>query len=468
MKEKVLEYIIQNSMIKEGDKVLVALSGGPDSVCLLHLLYSLREKLNIEIFAAHVNHLIRGEEAFADEKYANELCDSLDIKFFVKRAKVEEIAKEKGISTEMAGRDERYDFFNEIKKQIGINKIAIAHNANDQAETLIMRIMRGTGIEGLVGIKPVRDNIFIRPILSLTRKEIEDYCDVNNLNPRIDKTNLEEIYSRNKVRLKAIPFIAENFNSDIINSLNRLAYSASVDAEFIDGIVLEKYDKYVILNDDNGIISSKAFLGKEAVLTRIIRKTLMDVSGAFNNFEMKHIYEVINLQRGSTGKKINLTNKLIAINQYGDVQIVREELLNKIDKDELIKLDVSELINDKSKIYEFNSYKFKFEIIDNNGKIDFSKNKDSKYFNFDSVATIKIRKRQNGDKMIPFGFNNEKKLKDIFISDKIPKQGRDSIAIIEFDDKIAWAVGVRNSEVFKIKKDNKKLLNIVWIREGEN
>lgn len=466
MNEKVLEYIIQNSMIKEGDKVLVALSGGPDSVCLLYLLHTLKEKLNIKIFAAHVNHLIRGDEAFADENYAKELCDALNIEFFVKRAKVEQIAKEKGISTEMAGRDERYDFFNEIKKNIGIDKIAIAHNANDQAETLIMRIMRGTGIEGLVGIKPVRDNIFIRPILSLTRKEIEDYCKVNNLNPRIDKTNLEEVYSRNKVRLKAIPFIAENFNSDIINSLNRLAYNASVDAEFIDSIVEEKYSEYVTLNESEGVIKAKAFLEKEAVLTRLIRKTLMDVSGAFNNFEMKHIYDVINLQKGSTGKKLNLTNKLIAINQYGDIQIIREEVFYKEDKDELITIDIAKLIEDKSNVYEFNFYKFKIEIINNDGNIDFSKDENSKYFNFDSVATIKIRKRKNGDKMTPFGFNSEKKLKDIFISEKIPREQRDNIAIVEFDDNIAWVVGVRNSELFRIKKDNKKLLNIVCISEG--
>lgn len=465
MKKKVLKYISDNSMIQRGDKVLVALSGGPDSVCLLHILCSLRDELNIEVFAAHVNHLIRGDEAFADEDYAKSLCESLNVDFFVKRVEVEKIAKEKSISTEMAGRDERYSFFDEIKEKIGINKIAIAHNANDQAETLIMRIMRGTGLEGLVGIRPIRDGLYIRPILSLTREEIENYCEINNLDPRIDKTNLEELYSRNKVRLKMIPFIKDNFNSDIINTLNRLAYSASVDSDFIDGVVEEKYKEFCICNKDGVVINANAFLEKEAILTRIIRKALMDVSGAFNNFEMKHIYDVINLQKGKTGRRLDLTNKIIAINEYCNIHIAKDEFINKQNQDELFKLNVENLIKSEKISIDFNSDSLSFEIVDNNGKIDFSKDTNVKYFSFDGVETINIRTRVNGDKMIPFGFKGEKKLKDIFINSKIPKEQRDKVSIIEFDSDIAWAVGVRTSELFKISKKNKKLLKISCVRK---
>ena len=231
-------------MIEKGDSVLVALSGGPDSVCLLHILYSLSKKMNILLYAAHVNHCLRGEEAIKDEKYAEELCQSLNIPFYCKRVDIKAVSKERGVSTEVAGRDERYKFFNEIKEKLSINKIAIAHNANDQAETLIMRIIRGTGLEGLVGIKPIRDSMYIRPILCLTRKEIEQYCDEQNLKPRIDKTNYEEIYSRNKIRLRAIPFIEENFNKDIVSTLNRLAYMCNMDNEFIESKVDEKYEEF--------------------------------------------------------------------------------------------------------------------------------------------------------------------------------------------------------------------------------
>ncbi|WP_297522440.1 tRNA lysidine(34) synthetase TilS [uncultured Clostridium sp.] len=459
MKKKTLNYIYKNSMIKERDKVLVALSGGPDSVCLLHLLHSLREKLNIEIYAAHVNHLIRGDEAFADENYAKELCESLNIRFFVRRVCVESIAKDKGISTEMAGRDERYGFFNEIKEEVGINKIAIAHNANDQAETLIMRIMRGTGLEGLVGIKPVRDNIYIRPILSLTREEIENYCEVNLLNPRIDKTNLEEVYSRNKVRLKAIPFIKDNFNPDIINTLNRLSHSSMIDASFIDEVVSEKYQEFCSIQNGRAILDKDKFAEKEAILTRMIRKALMEVSGAFNNFELKHVYDVIALQKGSTGKRISLTNDIIAINEYGNIVIAKEESVSNLISDESIKIDVANLIKENIIKISFNSHDFSFEVVENNGKINF-KNTNEKYFSFEGIKTISLRTRKNGDKIVPFGFKGTKKLKEIFISSKIPQEKRNLIPIIDFDDEIAWVVGIRNSELFKINRHNSKLVKI--------
>ena len=459
MKNKTLNYIKEYSMIKEGDKVLVALSGGPDSVSLLHLLHSLKDELKIELFAAHVNHLIRGDEAFSDEKYAKDLCESLDVKFFVKRVCVEDIAKEKGISTEMAGRDERYAFFNEIKESEKITKIAIAHNANDQAETLIMRIMRGTGLEGLVGIRPIRDNLYIRPILSLTREEIENYCEINLLNPRIDKTNLEEIYSRNKVRLKAIPFIKENFNQDIINTLNRLSQTAMIDSEFIDEVVDEKYKIFCSFEEGKAILDKNSFTEKEAILTRIIRRALMEVSGVFNNFELKHIYDVINLQKGSTGKRINLTNDIIVINQYSDIIITNKESVINSFLDESVKIDVEDLIEEKVKRISFNSYEFNFEIVENNGKINF-KNTNEKYFSFDGVKTINLRTRKNGDKIIPFGFKGTKKIKEIFISSKIPKDKRDSIPIIDFDGEITWIVGVRNSDLFKINRHNKTLIKI--------
>ena len=321
MKKKVIDFIKENSMIKNGDKVLVALSGGPDSVCLLHILSELRELLHIEVYAAHVNHCLRGESALKDEAYVEELCKNLNIKCFVKRVDINKISEEQNISTEMAGREERYKFFEELKNEYSLDKIAIAHNANDQAETLIMRALRGTGIEGLVGIKPVRDGIFIRPILILRRKEIEEYCEINNLNPRIDETNLEEIYSRNKIRLKAIPFIEENFNPDIVTTLNRLAYSCSKDVEFIQEEVEKRFPKLCIKENHSILIKEEAFNEKEALLTRIIKKALFEVSSKHNNFELKHIQDIIALKDKGTGKQINITNGVIAVNEYGEIRI---------------------------------------------------------------------------------------------------------------------------------------------------
>lgn len=177
MLDKVVNYIKENELIQQGDQILVALSGGPDSVCLLHILYELKDKFNLNLGAIHINHMLRGEESEKDEKYIVKLCDELGIKHYVKRINIEYVAKDSNVSLEVAGRNERYKAFEEIRSKYGYNKIAVAHNANDQAETVLMRVMRGTGLEGLTGIKAKREDGIIRPILCLNRQEIEEYCD---------------------------------------------------------------------------------------------------------------------------------------------------------------------------------------------------------------------------------------------------------------------------------------------------
>ena len=215
--DKVRSTINKYNLLQEGDKVVLGLSGGPDSVCLLHMLYRIKDKFNLKLGAIHINHMLRGEEADKDENYIIDLCEQMGIKHYVKRINIEYIAKETNVSLETAGRNERYKAFEEIKIKDKYNKIAVAHNANDQAETILMRIMRGTGLEGLTGIKPQREGGIIRPILCLNRQEIEDYCEYNGLNPRIDASNYDRHYSRNRVRLDILPYMRDNFNKDIID-----------------------------------------------------------------------------------------------------------------------------------------------------------------------------------------------------------------------------------------------------------
>ncbi|WP_072990184.1 tRNA lysidine(34) synthetase TilS [Clostridium cavendishii] len=467
MKDKVLKYIIENSMVKQGDKVLVALSGGPDSVCLLHILNSLKNELDICIYAAHINHCLRGEEADKDEGYAKELCRKLDIKFYSKAIDINNIANEKGISTELAGREERYKFFNELKDELKLNKIAIAHNLNDQAETIIMRAIRGTGLEGLIGIRPVRENLYIRPILCLSRKEIEFYCGKEDLRPRIDKTNYEDIYARNKIRLKAIPFIEENFNKDIVNTLNRLAYMCNVDNEFIESMVLESYNKYCLEYNKSLIIKKDAFKEKEALLTRVLRKALMNFSGVCNNFEMKHIYDIISFQKGSTGKSINLPNDVKAINSYGDIKLEKNKPNRLKFEDKSITMKINDIISETLDFGLGNAkYSICFEKIKFEKHINFKDNELIKYFDYDKIKNvIIIRKRLDGDKIVPIGMTGTKKIKDIFINLKIPKDKRDEIPIVTFDNKIAWIVGIKVSDEFKINKDTKNLLKISFLRK---
>ncbi|MDV9687848.1 tRNA lysidine(34) synthetase TilS [Clostridioides difficile] len=212
--DKVLSTINKHNLIQKGDKIVLGLSGGPDSVCLLHVLNRLKKDFNIEIYAAHLNHQIRGIEAQKDALYVSKLCEDMGIIFFVKSINVPKYCENEGLSLEEGARKLRYEMFYEIKDKIKANKIAIGHNLNDQAETVMMRIMRGTGLKGLKGIDYIRDNCIIRPILDVERSEIEEYCEAYNLNPRIDKTNLENIYTRNKIRLDLLPYMKDNFNSN--------------------------------------------------------------------------------------------------------------------------------------------------------------------------------------------------------------------------------------------------------------
>lgn len=458
---------MSNNLFKRGEKVLVAASGGPDSMCLLHILYSLRTELDITLGVAHINHMLRGEEANKDEEYVRQFCNDLSIPFYVKRVDINKVASSKSISSEMAGREERYEFFEKIMKEYKFSKTAIAHNANDQAETLLMRIMRGTGIEGLVGIKPMRDGCYVRPILCLTREEIELYCDENQLHPRIDKTNFENIYSRNKVRLEMLPYIRKNFNSDIIGALNRLSTLASRDVDYIEKKVEEAKSKFFIRDEMNKLIIRKdAFTLHESILTRLIRRALTEVTGSNYNFEMKNINDIILLQNGETGKKISLPNRVEGENIYGDIRLFIGEVALEKKK---IEYNLSDAYRELEKYNEvcyhlkdFN-YDVEMKIIENR-KVNFDKSDLVKYFDYDNIrGDMVIRNRKSGDKIVPLGMNGSKKIKNMFIDEKIPQDRRDFVPIVCFGDEIAWIVGIKVSDIFKVTRNTNKILQIKFI-----
>ena len=223
LEEKVLKTITKNNLIEEGDKVVLGVSGGPDSICMLEILSRL-PKTSVPVgnlFVAHVNHMIR-EEAKEDEEFVKKICEEKYIKFFSKSIDVTKLANTKKIGTEEAGRIERYKFFEEVLQKTGATKIAIAHNKNDKAETILMNMLRGSGTSGLKGIQAKRGH-YIRPLIECERAEIEAYCEEQKLETRIDKTNFDNIYTRNKIRNVVIPYIKKEFNPNIIETLNRLS-----------------------------------------------------------------------------------------------------------------------------------------------------------------------------------------------------------------------------------------------------
>mgnify|MGYP005782083623 FL=1 len=313
LEEKVLNTINKYNMIQSGDGIVIGVSGGPDSMTLLNILNNLKEKLNIKLYVAHINHSIR-KEADEETEYVKDFCKKIDVEFFAKKVKVEEIAKELKMGTEEAGRNIRYEFFEEVAHKVGANKIATAHNLNDNAETVLMNIMRGTSVSGLKGIDKVRDGKYIRPIIECSRAEIEDYCKEKNLNPRYDKSNNENIYTRNKIRNLLIPFLQKEFNPNIVEGINRLSQIAIEEEQFINKVVEKEYEKLQIAVDNNIILNLKEFNKLDYVIkSKLILYTISKVYGKTSGIEKKHIDDIIKLCDNNIGNKYLTPQKGIKI-----------------------------------------------------------------------------------------------------------------------------------------------------------
>lgn len=314
--ERILKFINEYQLIKSGEKVVLGVSGGPDSIFMLDTLRKLKEnkKLDCELVVAHVNHMIR-EEAIDDEQYVLDYCKKNNIECYAKRIDVQKYANNNKVGTEEAGRILRYEFFDEILEHTNSQKIAIAHNKNDKAETIIMNLLRGAGLTGLKGIEPIRNNKYIRPILEMERNEIEEYCEYNSLNPRIDKTNFENTYTRNKIRNIIIPYIKEEFNPNIIDAIDRLSQVVTEDEVFLDEITREELNKIIINKNSNEIVLDlKEFNTLNKVIQkRIVFFAMSQILGNSTGIEKIHVDDIIKLCNSNIGNKFLMPNKNIKI-----------------------------------------------------------------------------------------------------------------------------------------------------------
>lgn len=455
VKEQVLNNIREYNLIENGDNVVIGLSGGPDSMALLYVLLEI-EEIDFNIHIAHVNHGVRGKEALADEIFVEELAKKLNLPYYSIQVNMNQYAKDKGISSEEAGRKLRYGFFHEILRKIGGGKIAVAHNKNDQAETLLMRIFRGTGIDGLRGMDFISEDI-IRPILNIHRAEIEKYLDDRNIETRLDKTNLEPIYNRNKVRLELIPYIEENFNPNIINTLWRTSRIATIDSDFLEKYTEKSYNNMMKKKGKHSIILNREdFLKEEqSIQQRIIRNSIIDINGSIQGITERHIISILELFiEGNTGKSINLVDNLIARTNYEEIIIEKKRDLEK--KDYLYEIPIDDII-----YIEALGLKITTEVIPANN-IDYNNiDNFTKYFDFEKInGKLYIRNRKAGDRFTPYGMIGSKKIKDYFIDEKVSKDKRDEIPILIDKNNIIWVIGYRISDLYKITEGTKKVLRI--------
>ena len=280
---------------------------------MLDILNKLKEELKIEIVVAHINHKIRAE-ADEEEQFVKMFCEKIGIEFYSKRIEVEKYANNNKIGLEEAGRKVRYEFFDEVLKQTKANKIAVAHNKNDKVETMIMHILRGSGIAGLQGIQP-QTNRIIRPIIEIERKDIEKYCEEKNLEPRIDKSNQDNTYTRNKIRNIVIPYINQEFNPNFIETMTRLSALITEENTFLNSLTEKEYKKILIQQIDNQItLDLKKFNELDNIIKkRIILYTVSNLRGGSQGIEKVHIEDIVKLCKNNVGNKFLVPNKGLKI-----------------------------------------------------------------------------------------------------------------------------------------------------------
>ena len=436
MEKEVLKTITEYSLIDKGDTVIVGLSGGADSVSLMVCLDNLKEKLGIKkIIGVHVNHLIR-DTAERDEKFSENLCKQLGADFYSVRINIKELKEKLGVCEEEAGRIARYNFFEEIKKKTNADKIATAHNKNDQTETFLMRMLRGGGVDSLASIKPKREDGVIRPLLNTDKTEILEYLKEKNQDYVTDETNFHTDYFRNKIRLELIGYLKENFGlkEDVISSLTD---SLREDAVFLKKEA-EKYFDMAEIKEDRIVFPENFFEDMpDAMVSRVIAMAVKKISGeSILRENIKNIKKVIN--SGKTGKKADISKKVEGITGYGKFIIKKKEIINGY------------------------SYKIKpgrnyikeggFTVVLSE---DVTNEKNG--INIPDISDITVRTRTPGDKLY-IDKVGHKKIKDFLIDKKIPRDERDKIPLICMGNDIICLYGLYKRKF----KDCKYSVRIEW------
>ncbi len=449
--QKVYDTIAKYGMIKKGDRVLVGLSGGADSVFLTLALLELKSILDFEIYAVHLNHGIRGDEAQRDENFVKDLCRNKNIPLFSEHKDIPSIAKEKKISEETAGRNERYKLFISLCSIHNFSKIAVAHNANDNVETVLLNLIRGSALKGLCGIKPVNNNI-IRPIIDIKRCEIEEYLSFNNQPYCTDSTNLCDIYTRNKIRNNIIKSM-EEINPSLIDTVTSNLEVLNNDEEFISSYAS---NLRCITKSDEDIIINRNIFDKEniSVKKRILLTALESIKGNCNNISSSHLS--ILSQGTISGKSYDMPDGIKAL--YASDKIIFTKK-----NDNGIKY-----FHDLKLCGETEFCKGIRIVSSYCGKADFS-DKTAVYLNADVIKNPKltVRSRNDGDSFIPYGMTHQKKLKQFMIDMKIPLNEKNKIPIVLDGDEIAAVLPYRISDKYKINSETKNILKIQMIKESK-
>lgn len=448
MISNVKDTITDNKMIESGDRVYAAVSGGADSVCLLIVLNNLKAEMGFELEAIHVEHGIRGEESLEDAGFVEELCESLNIKLHLHPVKAVEYAEKKGLSLEEAARELRYDIFERYD-----GKIAIAHNMEDDAETVIFNMIRGSGIEGLTGISKKRGK-YIRPLLGCNRSDIVKYLSAQKQPYRVDSTNEDSKYTRNNIRHGIIPKLRE-INPRAVEHISGLTDTLREACDYINAQTKKAYDKYI---DGNKL--SKNILNEELIITKnVAYMFLCEFAGLKKDIAGIHVAILLDMLKGSSGRVANLPYNIVVRADYEYIELLRahdsQKKTSKVDK--LLQLSK---VGDNTYV-ELEEVGLNFELQTRKSETKIEPNNYTKLLDYDKIIDgVCIRNRQKEDYIVINNKGSKKSIGRYMIDEKIPSYLRDRVPLVCDGHHVMYVVGRRISEAYKVDDDTRLILRI--------
>ncbi len=454
MEEKVLQYIREQKMIREGDRVIVGVSGGADSVALFTVLSHLRARLRFEMCAVHVNHELRGEAAEEDERFVRELCSAQQILCFVFHRDVAALEATRGIGTEEAGRLARQEAFAQQMRDWKGTKLALAHHRNDQAETVLHHLCRGSGLAGLGGIRPV-EGTKISPFLCLDRDEIEVYLVEQGISWRTDSSNEDPGFTRNRIRHEILPLLERDVNRQSVRHMAQTAeriqqieaYLQRQSAEMLHGCA-----RYT----EDGVRVSEEFFAQDPLLQAYGAMQIIGRVGRDRrDVTAVHVQQILALHDKQVGKSLMLPRGLMVRREYQGLSFLaapsgkQQDLLTAQDFCPGQTLYLTEGILE-SRLFSYKGQKIPQKIY-------------TKWLNYDKIGSaLQLRTRRSGDYMVIDQNGGKKKLKDLLIDDKIPRRDRDRVPILAQGDEVLWIIGGRISEACKIQEDTRTVLEVTY------
>jgi tRNA(Ile)-lysidine synthase len=448
------QVLLKYELVERNDKILIAVSGGVDSTVLLDLFSHVKEKFALELQVIHINHGLRGSESNSDADFVMEFARRYHLQCSQKSVDTRTYAISSKLSIEESARILRYRFFDDMLRATHFNKVATAHNADDQAETILDHLMRGSGIRGLAGIAMERDH-YIRPLLNFSRHDIEHYASENKIKYRIDSSNWELKYKRNRIRHELIPYIKRQFNPKISQVLLRSGEIFRETENYLMSQAAEALQNCLRSTKSNEIVLHlPPFLSTISIIQQYIIFNILEKLGVQKNLvRYQSMDRILKLaQEGKSGNRVQIGEDweaVISRDEFVFHQRVLENFTLEVKVDETYFLFRGEVT-------------FRTEIVEPSEKIpEFSTNPTVEYIDFDKIALpLYLRNPQKGDKFRPLNMRGEKKLSDFFIDEKVPNYLRGRVPVLECRDGIIWVCGYRIDDRYKISKNTKQILRI--------